>query len=51
LEVARRADPDLWRDDVRAPAVWEDNVALTRRVNSKEVTAQMPQLLAVLGDG
>jgi serine/threonine-protein kinase len=28
LEVARRADPDPWRDRVRDPAAWDDAAAL-----------------------
>ena len=28
LEVARRADPDPWRDRVRDPATWDNSEAL-----------------------
>jgi serine/threonine-protein kinase len=49
LDVARRADPDLWRDGVRDPAVWDDAAALARRVSGEQAARQSPQLLAVLG--
>jgi serine/threonine-protein kinase len=49
LEVARRADPDPWRDRARDPAAWEDLAALARLARGEEVARQSPQLLAVLG--
>jgi serine/threonine-protein kinase len=48
LAVARRADPDPWRDRVRDPAVWDDQAALARLVRGKEAADQSPQLLAAL---
>jgi serine/threonine-protein kinase len=49
LEVARRADPDPWRDRVRDPAVWDDPAALASLVQGPKVTKNSPQLLALLG--
>jgi tetratricopeptide (TPR) repeat protein len=49
LEVARRADPDPWRDGVRDPAAWDDAAVLARRVQGEQATEQSPQLLAALG--
>jgi serine/threonine-protein kinase len=48
LAVARRADPDPWRDRVRDPAVWDDRAALARLAREKEAADQSPQLLAAL---
>ncbi len=49
LEVARRADPDVWRDGVRDPQVWDDAALLARRATGEEAARQSPQLLAALG--
>ena len=49
LEVARLADPDPWRDDVRRPAVWDDPEALARLTEGEAAAKQSPQLLAALG--
>jgi tetratricopeptide (TPR) repeat protein/tRNA A-37 threonylcarbamoyl transferase component Bud32 len=48
LEVARRADPDLWRDRVRDPGVWADADALARLAAQGQVAAQSPRLLVQL---
>jgi tetratricopeptide (TPR) repeat protein len=48
LAVARRADPDPWRDRVRDPAVWDDPAALARLASEKEAADQSPQLLVAL---
>jgi serine/threonine-protein kinase len=48
LAVARRADPDPWRDRVRDPAVWDDGTGLARLVRGKAAADQSPQLLAAL---
>ena len=49
LEVARKADPDPWRDRVRDPAVWRDADALTRLAGEERAAVQSPQLLAAVG--
>ncbi len=54
LEVARRADPDPWRDRFRDPKVWADQVrlvALAKELldDEKQLTRQKPQLLTALG--
>ncbi len=53
LEVARRADPDVWRDRFRDPEVWQDRATLERLArelleNEDLLTRQSPQLLAAL---
>ena len=50
LEVARRADPDAWRDKARDPAAWENVVALTELTNTATLDQQPPSLLLVLGE-
>jgi tetratricopeptide (TPR) repeat protein/tRNA A-37 threonylcarbamoyl transferase component Bud32 len=49
LEVARRADPDPWRNRVRDPEAWDDPAELARRTAGAQAADQSPQLLAVLG--
>jgi serine/threonine-protein kinase len=54
LAVARRADPDPWRDRFRDPDVWRDPArlaALAKELldDEKQLTRQGPQLLAALG--
>ena len=49
LEVARRADPDPWRDRVRDPKTWENSDVLRDLAASAPVDKQSPKLLAVLG--
>jgi serine/threonine-protein kinase len=48
LEVARRADPDPWRDRARSPAMWEDVAALEHLAAEEPVTEQSPPLIAAL---
>jgi tetratricopeptide (TPR) repeat protein len=50
LGVARRADPDPWRDRFRNAAVWRDRKALWRLAQEAPVDNLSPQLLAVLGN-
>ena len=50
LMVARRADPDAWRDRARDPAVWEDPAALARLAGSAPVADQPLSLLVALGE-
>jgi serine/threonine-protein kinase len=54
LEVARRADPDDWRDRFRDPRVWRDRAgleALTRELlaDEQQLARQKPELLGALG--
>jgi tetratricopeptide (TPR) repeat protein len=49
LEVARRADPDPWRDRVRDPAAWDDPAALAGLAQGAHADRLTPQLLALLG--
>jgi serine/threonine-protein kinase len=55
LGVARRADPDPWRDRFRDPAVWGDCKALQRLADDAlkgkgtSVAELSPQILAALG--
>ncbi len=48
LAVARRADPDPWRDRVRDPAVWKDPAALARLADPAQIAEQSPPLLVLL---
>lgn len=50
LRVARRADPDAWRDRARDPAVWEDPAALARLARSAPVAGQPLSLPVALGE-
>ncbi len=49
LEVARRADPDPWRDQARDAEVWDNAPALTKLMGDERAAKQSPQLLAGLG--
>jgi serine/threonine-protein kinase len=49
LAVARRADPDPWRDRFRDPRVRQDRAALERLARQASVQHLSPQLLATLG--
>ena len=51
LGVARRADPDAWRDRARDPAAWEDPAALAGLARTAPVTDQPLSLLVALGSG
>jgi tetratricopeptide (TPR) repeat protein/tRNA A-37 threonylcarbamoyl transferase component Bud32 len=53
LEVARRADPDPWRDRFRDPGVWRDRGRLEGLAkelldDENQLARQSPQLLAAL---
>jgi serine/threonine-protein kinase len=50
LEVARRADPDPWRDRVRDPAVWRDGKALAELARAAPLAEQPVPLLLALGE-
>ncbi len=49
LEVARRADPDPWRDRLREPAAWEDDQALAKRARETPPAAATPGLAGAVG--
>ncbi|HEX6884765.1 MAG TPA: protein kinase [Planctomycetota bacterium] len=49
VEVARRADPDPWRDRVRDPATWEDPAALAELARVVDPAAQPTPLLRIVG--
>ena len=48
LDVARRADPDPWRDRVRDPATWEDPAALAELARSVDPGRQPTSLLRIV---
>jgi serine/threonine-protein kinase len=48
LEVARRADPDLWRDGFRQPAVWDNASRLKSLAADVDCRRQTPQILSAL---
>jgi serine/threonine-protein kinase len=50
LGVARRADPDPWRDRVRDPAVWRDGKALAELTRAAPLAEQPVPLLLALGE-
>ena len=50
LEVARRTDPDPWRDRVRVPAVWRDGKALAELARAAPLAEQPVPLLLTLGE-
>jgi tetratricopeptide (TPR) repeat protein len=55
LEVARRADPDPWRDRFRDPKVWQDRATLEALagellLDESHLAKQKPQLLVALGN-
>jgi eukaryotic-like serine/threonine-protein kinase len=49
LSVIQQADPDLWRDRVRDPSIWDNAEALSELAAHARPAEQSPQLLAVLG--
>ena len=50
LEVARRADPEAWRDRARDPVVWADRTALATTARTASLSAQPPPFLVALGE-
>ena len=50
LEVARRAAPDPWSDQVRDPAAWRDVKALAELAQTAPLTKQPVALLLALGE-
>jgi serine/threonine-protein kinase len=50
LGVARRADPDPWRDRVRDRAAWRDGKALARLARAASLAEQPVGLLLALGE-
>jgi tetratricopeptide (TPR) repeat protein len=48
LAVARRADPDRWRDRFRDPKVWQDRKALERLTRQAPLQQWSPQLVTAL---
>ena len=50
LGVARRADPDAWRDRVRDPAAWDDPAALAALARVAPVAGQPVNLLVAFGE-
>jgi serine/threonine-protein kinase len=48
LEVARRADPDSWRDGFRLTAVWDDSSRLKVLAADVDCRRQTPQILSAL---
>ncbi len=49
LQLARTADPDLWRDRFRNTHIWGDRAALSRLAAEVDVERQSPMILATLG--
>ena len=50
LGVARRADPNSWRDRARDPAAWEDRTALAELARTAPVAGQPAPFLVALGE-
>jgi serine/threonine-protein kinase len=50
LAVARRADPDPWRDRVRDPAAWREGKALAGLARAAPLAEQPLPLLLALGE-
>jgi tetratricopeptide (TPR) repeat protein len=48
LEVARRADPDPWRDQFRRPEVWGDRKKLEQLAGQVNIAGQSTNLLLAL---
>ena len=48
--MARRADPDAWRDRVRDPAAWGDRTALAALARTAPVAEQPVPFLVALGE-
>jgi serine/threonine protein kinase/Flp pilus assembly protein TadD len=49
LAVARRADPDPWRDRVRSPQVWNSKRRLARLAQAARARKVPPRFLGVVG--
>jgi tetratricopeptide (TPR) repeat protein len=49
MEVARRAEPGVWSDRFRDPAVWRKPAALAEMARKASVAELSPQVLTVLG--
>jgi tetratricopeptide (TPR) repeat protein len=49
LEVARRVDPDPWRDRFRRPEAWYDREKLEELAREVKATGQSPHILLSLG--
>ncbi len=50
LEVARRVDPEPWRDRARDPVVWADRTALATTARTAPLSAQPVPFLVALGE-
>jgi tetratricopeptide (TPR) repeat protein len=50
MEIARRADPDVWRDRVRDPVAWENRSTLAELAKTAPLGEQSVQLLVALGN-
>ncbi|MGO9463665.1 MAG: protein kinase domain-containing protein [Isosphaeraceae bacterium] len=50
LDVARRVDPEPWRDRARDPAAWANRTALAAMARTAPVSAQPPPFLVALGE-
>ena len=50
LGVARRADPDAWRDQLRDPVAWGDQAALTGLARTVPVRGSQCTCLVALGE-
>jgi tetratricopeptide (TPR) repeat protein len=48
LQLARRADPDSWRDGFRQPAVWDNRNRLKALAAEVDCGRQSPQILSAL---
>jgi serine/threonine protein kinase/tetratricopeptide (TPR) repeat protein len=48
LDIARRADPDPWRDQVRDRQIWSDSRRLLRLVQEAELDKQTPHIVHLL---
>ena len=50
LEVARRVDPEPWRNRARDPVVWADRTALATTARTAPLSAQPVPFLVALGE-
>ncbi len=50
LEVARRVDPEPWRDRARDPAAWANRTALAALARTAPVSVEPPPFLVALGE-
>ena len=50
LGVARKADPDVWRDRARDPSAWADRTALAELARTAPVASQPAPFLVALGE-